>query len=675
MKRFCIALAAILASTGCARDNTSDSIEKIVGNWADRRTGEWAYGFYDDFAIADRDFWEYESVAVTPSRADITLKRGDESRNIVLLLDETADSLCRAKKGLFGRTPLVRASSYVAATCKDNRPIDDIPLTIDSVEIAGYLPDTEAGTVVEIAISNIVHNEDTYNPVRARTDSKGRFSAKLPCVGFSELSVECNDKNRIFEWLNCVPGEKIMLTRDDRSGRLLMMCDYARQHNEHAAYKKSNRDKNDYITLEYFDCDSHEEYLDRVRNEVDKHLKQRLSDYLAENPRLSRRFRELEENKGIVWNMLYYSTHRIFVLEQDGVDHLPEFFTSYIDSVALLRPRQLYTTWSDPDAYFSARIGRRVKEKNFYSVVEILRYMDENGIRPMSDEESAMIETFCDGINAVTSNSLPEEKWPQGFKEAIDGLNALWESDDVRCFVDEHGNDFIDEIMNVRMGILDSLEPILSSGLDESLKEMCIANLFMKDLKYRKRSRSEAWLAALDKYVADPVLRHYIDAENKRYLALERMDFDNPESIMASGEYASAVEAEQLWRSLTEPYKGKVISVDFWGTWCAPCRAELPAMKEMAGKYASKDAVFIFFAARSPENSWLNVIRETGLTAPNIVHFNLPDEQMGLLVDKFGVSSYPTHILVGRDGKIIKGTLGSPLLDDTLETTIGELLK
>ena len=673
MKRFCIALAAILAAAGCTRYNASDSIEKIAGNWTDRRTGEWTYGFYDDFAIADRGFWEYESVAVTPSRADITLKRGDESRNIVLLLDEAADSLCRAKKGLFGRTPLVRASSHVAATKKDNRPIEDIPLSADSVEIAGYLPDTEAGTVVEITIRNIVHNDDTYNPARARTDSRGRFSAKLPCVGFSELTVEC-DKRRIFEWMHCIPGDKIMLNLDDRSGRLLMMGDYARPYNEYAAFYEYIRNNGGYPNLNYYDCDSHEEYLGRVRDEVYARGKRLLADYAAANPSLSRRFIEMQETF-VLKDALYNAAQRYFALKGDGTDRLPESFTSYIDSLAQSLPRPFRITWSDPDVYFSARTGRRVTEKSFYSTVETLRYMDESGIRPMSDEESAMAETFCNGIRAVTSNSLPEEEWPQGFKEAMHGLNALCESDEVRNFVEEHGNDFIDEIMNVRMGILDSLEPILSSGLDESLKEMCIANLFMKDLKYHKRSRGEAWLAVLDKYVTDPILRRCIDAENERYRALERMDFDNPESIMASGEYASVVEAEQLWRSLIEPYKGKVISVDFWGTWCAPCRAELPAMKEMAGKHADKDAVFIFFAARSPENSWLNVIREAGLTAPNIVHFNLPDEQMGLLVDKFGVSGYPTHILVGRDGKIIKGTLGSPLHDNTLETTIGELLK
>jgi len=43
--------------------------------------------------------------------------------------------------------------------------------------------------------------------------------------------------------------------------------------------------------------------------------------------------------------------------------------------------------------------------------------------------------------------------------------------------------------------------------------------------------------------VTDPVLRYCIDAENERYLTLERLDFDNPASIAASAEYASISEA------------------------------------------------------------------------------------------------------------------------------------
>jgi len=167
------------------------------------------------------------------------------------------------------------------------------------------------------------------------------------------------------------------------------------------------------------------------------------------------------------------------------------------------------------------------------------------------------------------------------------------------------------------------------------------------------------------------VLGYYIDAENERYITLEKMDFDNPASIMASPEYAADIDAELLWRLLTEDYKGKVLYVDFWGTWCAPCRAELPSMKALAERFADEDVVFLFFACQSPEKSWHNLIRDKGLTAPNIVHFNLPDEQTELLRDKFNVKGYPTHVLVDRNGKIMSGELDMPALEQKLE----ELLK
>jgi len=674
MKRFYTAVVAFcsLFTIGCGHDttsdNASDSIAPIAGNWTDRLTGEWTYGFYDDFAIVDRDFWEYESVAVTPSRADITLKRDGESRKITLLRDGAADSLCRSKRGLFRKTPLVRATSYVEATKRDDRPIEDIPLSMDSVEIVGYIPDAESGSSLVFEINNIVHNDDTFQGVVAKTGPDGRFRAKIPCVGFSNILVKGKG---IYGGIKCVPGEKIMLTFDKQSKRFLMMGDYARLCNEETAFSEHLQANDDYPDLNYWDwdCDSHEEYLGRVRCE-EARGKQRLANYMAAHPHISRRFRQSQE-LAVVRSILYYATQRRFAQRGDGSDLLPESFTSYLDSAAMLLPRLSHIACDIPGSYFEVRTGRRQSKTNYYHIIEILRYMDDNGLRSLSDEEREMMDIYRNGMDIVSDNSLPEEEWPEGFKEAADRMNALAASDEVRNFIDEKGEDFVQDMVLIRMGILDPAEKIMSTGFDESLKEMHIANLFMQDIKYHKRSMSELWFAERDKYIRNPVLRYYIDAENERYLALERMDFDNPASIMASPEYAADIDAELLWRSLTEDYKGKVLCVDFWGTWCAPCRAELPSMKALSERFAGKDAVFIFFAYRSPEGTWHNVIRDNNLTAPNIVHFNLPDEQMELLVGKFGVNGYPTHALIDRNGKIVPGYFRV----SDLESTIEELLK
>ena len=87
MNNFFLAGAVALGflAAGCGGgDAVSDSIAPVAGNWTDCRTGEWRYGFYDDMAIADGEFWDYGSVAVTASRADIVLRRGGESKHVVL---------------------------------------------------------------------------------------------------------------------------------------------------------------------------------------------------------------------------------------------------------------------------------------------------------------------------------------------------------------------------------------------------------------------------------------------------------------------------------------------------------------------------------------------------------------------------------------------------------------
>lgn len=52
------AVAPVFLAAGCGGgDVVSESIAPVAGNWADSRTGEWRYGFYDGMAIAEGDFW------------------------------------------------------------------------------------------------------------------------------------------------------------------------------------------------------------------------------------------------------------------------------------------------------------------------------------------------------------------------------------------------------------------------------------------------------------------------------------------------------------------------------------------------------------------------------------------------------------------------------------------
>lgn len=113
--------------------------------------------------------------------------------------------------------------------------------------------------------------------------------------------------------------------------------------------------------------------------------------------------------------------------------------------------------------------------------------------------------------------------------------------------------------------------------------------------------------------------------------------------------------------------KGKVVLMDFWATWCPPCRAAMPAVQKLHEKYAGKP-VAIFGV-----NCW-----ERGDAAAYMANNNFT---YGLLLkaDKvagaYGVTGIPTFYLIGPDGKILHAGSGfGPGIKETIEKKIDEAL-
>lgn len=124
---------------------------------------------------------------------------------------------------------------------------------------------------------------------------------------------------------------------------------------------------------------------------------------------------------------------------------------------------------------------------------------------------------------------------------------------------------------------------------------------------------------------------------------------------------------EDLFASIISKFKEKVILVDFWATWCGPCRMANKAILPLKEELKNKEIVYLYLTGEtSPLKLWENMI-------PDIhgEHFRVTDAQWKYLMSEFKISGVPTYIIVDRNGSISYKVTGFPGVD-TMKT---ELLK
>ena len=113
------------------------------------------------------------------------------------------------------------------------------------------------------------------------------------------------------------------------------------------------------------------------------------------------------------------------------------------------------------------------------------------------------------------------------------------------------------------------------------------------------------------------------------------------EGVMIGGEKISA-----------EAFEGKVVVLDFWATWCAPCVASLPLIKQITDEYADKDVLFFALNTGESTEEVEQFLKEKELDLKVIL------DPEGTIASIFVADAIPQTILIGKNGVIESAHIG-----------------
>lgn len=158
----------------------------------------------------------------------------------------------------------------------------------------------------------------------------------------------------------------------------------------------------------------------------------------------------------------------------------------------------------------------------------------------------------------------------------------------------------------------------------------------------------------------------FILATTSGYSQLENTEKDGGRMInLQEPQYA-----ETSFQDILDLYEGKVIYLDFWASWCRPCKNEMPHSAKLKDNFKNKDVVFVYISSDRNEAAWRNGVSQLSIKGENYLTSAKVWQDYNALFD---VKYIPRYILIGKDGKVVDTNAKRPSNAEVI-TDINNLL-
>ena len=624
--------------------------------WRNTKTGEWLIGFAENHVIYDCRTWKVLSSSEKKDKHEFSIAEGKDT--LLVTVNKQKKGLRKVRIGK--NKPIVCeviTTPYLPDyPSRDERTCfkDNDYLSGDSVTVVGWIknmtPEMQnegGGKYVDVAIMNFVtETEEEFN---APLDSEGRFKITVPVLNTTQVYVDWGRSN-----INTViePGETYYFLYDVKTGQRLVMGKDARLQNELWAYpeeigyynvqryyREVHHSKVAFGSLAEEEVMAYLDFMKQNKQDADSLLDLRIK----EHPHLSTRYVNYLRN--------YYTTNMGAYLMQTrfyAKDYkLPKDFMDFVTTECWARRSVPYTLYCDMNDFTNDYFEYMDEELSGMDAIDLVLTHVQKGTITLSETERQAFQNYKGEVEqlrkAVEGCTVEEKKvLVEAFNngELVTQVNKVF----IRLQSELREADLINRAQRVT-------EKVKCGSV---LRDLYTAHILYDYINDMRQPLAEMTIDWLNENIKLDFARHQVLALNEKYEALSRKDFSNSTNLLSTDNLEGITEGEQILRKIIEPWKGKIILIDVWGTWCGPCKEALKHSQELYERMKPYDMFFLYMANNSNETSWKNVINEYNVTGENVGHVNLPADQQSAVEDFLKVNSYPSYFLIDREGHLLE---------------------